>query len=227
MASTRYISLLARVKELRRCLLPAKFSKLGIYHDTARITVRALSFRVIAHAEIESYFEERALEIANAAMTAWMTNNHVSPTTLSLLGFSGHNMALPPDTLEAPGENQRKSWPEKTQIGTRLKNAVDAYVRYVRVDNHGIRERQIMAMLLPIGIAPSDLDPLAIANIDNFGRMRGETAHSSTAGQLTVGIDPEAEFKIVQEIVLHLDPIDSVLDALQVAALAPSASSPN
>lgn len=226
MASARYTALSARVKELRRCLLPARFSKFGIYHDPARITVRALSFRVLAHAEIEAYFEERTLEIANAALMAWSTQGHVSRTTLSLLGFSGLNMALPPDTLEAPGENQRKSWPEKTQIETRLKNAVDAYVRYVRVDNHGIRERQIMAMLLPIGIAPSDLDPLALADIDNFGRIRGEAAHSSTAGQLTVGIDPGAEFKTAKEIVLHLAPIDTFLETLKAAALAPPAHDP-
>lgn len=223
MASARYNALLARVKEARRCLLPARFSKLGVYHDTARTTVRALSFRVIAHAEIEAYLEERALEIANAAATAWTTHNQVSRTTLSLLGFSGHNMAVPPDTLEAPGENQRKAWPEKTEIGTRLKNAVNAYVRYVRVENHGIRERQIMAMLLPIGVAPTDLDPLTVADIDNFGRIRGEAAHSSTAGQLTVGIDPEAEFKTVKEIVKHLAPIDMLLDALQATAQPPSA----
>lgn len=209
------------MKELRRCLLPARFSKFGIYNDTARVTVRTLSFRVIAHAEIEAYFEERALEIANAAAAAWTTHDQVSRTTLSLLGFSGNHMARPPDTLEARGDNQRKAWPDKTQIGARLKNAVDAYVRYVRVDNHGIRERQIMAMLLPIGIAPFDLDPLVVANIDNFGRIRGETAHSSTAGQLTIGIDPEAEFKTVKEIVQQLAPIDMLLDTLQAAAQAP------
>lgn len=222
MTSTRYIALCARIKELRRCLLPSRFSKFGVYGDTARVTVRSLSFRVIAHAEIESYFEDRALEIASTALTAWTTHNHVSRTTISLLGFSGHQMTPPPDTLEAPGENQRKAWPEKVRIEVRLKNAVDAYVRYVRVDNHGIRERQILAMLLPVGVAPSDLDPLAVANIDNFGRLRGETAHSSTAGQLTVGIDPEAEFRTVQEIVSQLAPIDTALDGLMAAAFAPS-----
>lgn len=220
MASVRYIALLARMIELRRCLLPSRFSKLGVYHDTARVTVRTLSFRVMVHAEIEAYLEERALDIAQTALSAWTTHNQVSRTTLSLLGFSGLNMARPPDTLEAPGDNQRKSWPEKTQIETRLKNAVDSYVRYVRVDNHGIRERQIMAMLIPIGVSPSDLDPLAVANIDNFGRMRGETAHSSTAGQLTVGIDPGAEYKVVKEIIGQLGPIDNLLELLKIAAHA-------
>ena len=217
MASTRYEALQARVKELRRCLLPSRFSELGIYHDATRTTVRTLSFRIMAHAEIEAYLEERSLEIANAAAVAWRTRQQVSLTTLSLLGFSGQHLSTPPDTLKAPGRNQEKSWPDKTQIGTRLKNAIDAYVKYVRMDNHGVRERQLMAMLIPLGIAPSDLDPLAVADIDNFGRQRGETAHNSTAGQMTIGADPKAEFESVQKILRHLSPVDSLLDALQAA----------
>lgn len=218
MASSRYEALRGRVKELRRCLLPARFSDLGVYHDAARTTVRALSFRVMAHAEVEAYLEERSLEIANAAAVAWRVQQRVSLTTLSLLGFSGHHLSTPPDTLKAPGKNQEKSWPDRTQIGNRLKNAIEAYVKYVRIDNHGVRERQLMAMLIPLGIAPSDLDPLAVADIDNFGHQRGETAHSSTAGQLTIGIDPKAEFDAVQKIIRHLGSVDTLLDALQATA---------
>lgn len=209
------------MKELRRCLLPARFSDLGIYHDAARIALRTLSFRVMAHAEIEAYLEERSLEIANSAALAWRTQQWVSLTTLSLLGFSGHHLSTPPDTLKAPGKNQEKSWPDKTQIGNRLKTAINSYVKYVRVDNHGVRERQLMAMLIPLGIAPSDLDPLAVADIDNFGHQRGEAAHNSTAGQITIGIDPKAELEAVQKIIRHLGPIDILLDTLQGTASSP------
>lgn len=218
MPSSRYEALGERVKELRRCLLPARFSEFGVYDDAARTTVRALSFRVMAHAEIEAYLEERSLEIANAAAVAWQAQQRVSLTTLSLLGFSGHHLSTPPETLKAPGQNQEKSWPDKTQIGKRLKKAIDAYVKYVRVDNHGVRERQLMAMLIPLGVSPSDLDPLAVADIDNFGHRRGETAHSSAAGQMKAGIDPEAEFEAVQKIIRHLGPIDIILDGLKSAA---------
>lgn len=215
MASPRYVALQARVRELRRCLLPARFSDLGIYYDSARVAVRALSFRVMAHAEIEAYLEERALEIADSAAVAWEAQQWVSLTTLSLLGFSGHHLSTPPDTLNAPGKNQEKSWPDKTQIGNRLKNAITAYVKYVRVDNHGVRERQLMAMLIPLGIHPADLDPLAVADIDNFGHQRGETAHNSTAGQITIGIDPKAELESALKIIRHLASIDGLLDTLR------------
>lgn len=218
MTSSRYESLRVRVKELGRCLLPAHFSDFGEYDDAALTTVRALSFRVMAHAELEAYLEERSLEIANAAAVAWEAEQRVSLTTLSLLGFSGQHLSTPPDTLKAPGQNQEKSWPDKTQIGKRLKTAMDAYVKYVRLDNHGVRERQLMAMLIPLGVAPSDLDPLAVADIDNFGRQRGEAAHSSTAGQMKIGIDPKTEFEVVQNIIDHLRSIDLLLDGLKSAA---------
>ncbi|MCW6532222.1 hypothetical protein NED98_18395 [Sphingomonas sp. MMSM20] len=171
----------------------------------------------MAHAEVEAYLEERSLEIANAAAVAWRTQRRVSLTTLSLLGFCGHHLSTPPDTLMAPGQNQEKSWPDKIQIENRLKNAIDTYVKYVRMDNHGIRERQLMAMLIPLGIAPSDIDPLAVAEIDNFGHQRGETAHSSAAGKITIGIDPKAEFEAVQKIIRHLGLIDILFDGLQTA----------
>jgi len=216
MASARYDALIVRVKELRRCLLPARFSDLGVYHDVRRTTVRALSFRVMAHAEIEAYIEERALAIASSAEVAWQKNQQVSLTTLSLLGFSGHHLTTPPDTLKAPGLNQQKSWPDKVEINIRIRNAINAYVRYVRMDNHGVRERQLMAVLIPLGIAPADLDPFAIADIDNFGRQRGEAAHSSTAGQMTLGVDPKNEYAVVQKIIKYLEAIDALLDGLKI-----------
>lgn len=219
MPSSRYAALRVRITELRRCLLPSKFSNLGLYNNAARTTIRALAFRVMAHAEIESYIEERALEIADTAAKAWSAHQRVSLTTLSLLGFSGHQHSTPPDTLEAPGPNQEKSWPDKILISKRLEKAIKTYIKYVRVDNHGVRERQLMAILIPLGVSPTDIDPLAVADIDNFGRKRGETAHSSTAGQMKTGIDPKVEFEAVQNILLHLVSIDTVFDKLKASAM--------
>jgi hypothetical protein len=55
-----------RVEGLRNHLLPTPFDPTGTYSDEAGTQIRALAFRVLAHAELETYFEERVVEIAKS-----------------------------------------------------------------------------------------------------------------------------------------------------------------
>ena len=48
-------------------------------------------------------------------------------------------------------------------------------------------------MLLPIGYAASLIDDVFLADIEEFGRKRGEAAHMSTLAHVQQGIDPKDE----------------------------------
>jgi hypothetical protein len=206
------------VGELRRCLLPREFLIPGTYDDESVIKLRSLSFRVLAHAEIEAFLEDRAIEVAKAALKAWEQKQHLSRSTICLLGFSGHQMDEPPATLIAPGQNQVKSWPERVDITFRLKSSITKYVQFAMKENHGVKEKNLMLLLMPIGFDPNELDTLFLTTMDDFGQKRGEVAHSSNLGQVQQGVDPREEFESVLGIVNELEKLDDRFDILLLAA---------
>jgi hypothetical protein len=139
---------------------------------------------VLAHAELETYFESRAIEVAKAAWAAWKKSRHVSRVALRLLAFSGKEMTLPPGSLEAPDPNKSKAWANLLSIDERLERAVSEYVYRVSIENHGIKEKNILSMLLPIGFEHSKLDQLLLTSLNQFGEARGIVAHSSMLSRL-------------------------------------------
>ena len=62
--SARYIELVKEMHDLKLYLLPKTFDPLGNY--TQEELVKTLAFRVLAHAELESYIEDRAFELAKS-----------------------------------------------------------------------------------------------------------------------------------------------------------------
>lgn len=221
MASPRYQQLEEQLKILRGCLLPAQFDPTGTYEDQDEVSTRALAYRVLAHAEIESFFEDRALEPVTRAKTVWDSTRHVSHVALCLVGFSGKEMAPPPATLEAPNDNKRKTWPAQIDIGQRLNPIISAFHHHVRNENHGIKEKNLLALLLPIGISHNKIDPAFLADMESFGALRGLAAHSSGKTTARQAVDPEAEQKRVLALMPGIRAIDSEIDALLLAMPLP------
>lgn len=60
MPSKHYSDLKTSIRSLRRHLLPAKFDPTGTYRD--RVFTGVVAFRVLSHAAIEQYFEERSID---------------------------------------------------------------------------------------------------------------------------------------------------------------------
>jgi len=216
MSSHRFQILVGRIIDLRKCLLPLQFSPTGVYDNDDHVRIKSLSFRVLTHAEVESYFEDRVIEVAKNALAAWRSRNTISRSLVHILAFSGSEMELPPSTIAAPSPTQAKSWPSRISIDERIENATTKYIRGVTVDNHGIREKNLISMLLPVGVDVLRIDPIFLANMDNFGKKRGDAAHQSTSVQVTTGIDPKDEFQNIVTILAGIKLIDEQLDKLIV-----------
>lgn len=222
MPSTRYQQLTEQLQILQNSLLPAEFDPTGVYDEQERVSTRALAYRVLAHAEIEAFFEDRSLEAARRAQIVWEKSRQVSHVALCLLGFSGREMAPPPQTLEAPSEQKKKSWPALIDIGERLVPIIATFHHYVRNENHGVKERNLLALLLPIGVTHAKLDPGFLADMESFGILRGLAAHSSRNTSARQAVDPELELKRVQALLPGIMAIDSsiheLLDAMPLPA---------
>jgi hypothetical protein len=213
MPAERFLQLQAQLSSLRAHLLPDPFEETGLYENEGKVATSALAYRVLAHAEIEAYFEDRALEIVNRARLAWENSSHISRVALCLMAFSGLTMALPPDSLEPPNQNKRKNWPELLDIGERLKAVFTEYNTYVRTENHGVKEKNLLLILLPLGVQHSSLDPAFLAEIESFGSMRGQAAHTSRAA-VRRAVDPKEEFNRVDSLLAGIAAIDALLDDL-------------
>ncbi|WP_139312707.1 HEPN domain-containing protein [Acuticoccus yangtzensis] len=212
MSSEAYKELKASVKILRLHLLSKKFRTDGYYRD--RVFTGVISFRVLSHAAIEEYLEKRAIQIAVSASAICKKHGRISHSAACLVSFSKKIFGEPPDTFDSPQPNQQKIWQEKIDMKTRVSVAASLYISNIKNENHGIREKNVLNILLPIGFPTEKIDPLMLAEFDTFGKRRGEVAHSSPKVHTVKKPDPEQELATVNRIINLLKDVDDELDSI-------------
>jgi len=217
MPSAQYANLRRQLAALRLVLLPQKLD-VNISQLTPRLSIRALSFRVLSHAEFENYLESRATEISTTIDKAWRTRGFVTYPTLCMLGFSGMEMKLPPESFEAPANKKQTDWSDMVNLDARLKRAITAYHYFVTQQNNGIKEQNLVRMLIPLGFDIDKLDRLFVADLDNFGTLRGSAAHQSSAGHIQSGVHPRDEHAVVKRLLEGFLSVDTELSRILRAA---------
>jgi hypothetical protein len=98
--SKRWKSLKREVERLRSQFLPDPFEPLGVYPNSTLVQAHTRAFLVLSHAELESYLEEWAKEIARAADAVWNGSGRVSKPLAFLLGTLGERMD--PQSKDSP-----------------------------------------------------------------------------------------------------------------------------
>jgi len=195
--SQRFITLEQELTNLRENFLPCQFNLTGDYSE--REIALAVAYRVLAHAEIESYLEDRVLEIATNALQMWNAQKKTKLTLVSLFAFSGLTLDKPPDSLTPRQQSQNLD--DKVKFDNKLGKVFNSFRTAVK-DNHGIREKNILLLLLPIGIDNEDIDVIWLQEMDTFGKKRGVFAHQSASKYKTEQPpDPENELKMVNRLV--------------------------
>ncbi len=205
--SKRFRELKTRLSELRRHLLPDKFSATGDYTD--RQMDRARGYRLLAHAEIEAYLEDVSRETVTNAIREW---KHSGIPTKPLIAFLAayHSSWSINDQIsnEQIIQIARSRVNIKDSIDKVIDLAQNQFMQRVK-ENHGVKESNFFVLILPTGVDPSDLDATWIANLDNFGSKRGEVAHKSKKATNT--INPKDEFELIGKIVEGLKDLDQRL----------------
>ena len=199
---------------LRKQFLPAKFDPTGTYAN--RWIARSRAYRLLAHAEVEHFLEDRVREIASYAITAWNSGQITTRPLIALLAFSGREMMCPPNTLHPPQPTARVKHDEQIQLNERVRVATTTFFQALK-DNNGVKERNILRILIPVGFVHSDLDPLWLAAMNSFGEARGEAAHNSaTLATVSHPPDPKSEYDLVKQVLLGLQDVDDKLTGLTV-----------
>jgi hypothetical protein len=170
---------------------------MGRYSDAAYDRVRA--FRVLAHAEVEACLEDLAFDAVLQAYAGWTSDARARTCLMSLVAYHELRISLP--------KGMPPSGRQVPELGDAVEAAKNWYCTYLRAYNHGVRESNVLAILVPIGFRLGDIDNTWLATIDSFGNERGETAHRSAIKPLTQP-DPVAELAAVNQVVAGLAPID-------------------
>ena len=203
MPSRRFRQLSRRIRQLQRHLLP-KLSPTGNYNPRQYDRVR--SFRLLAHAEIEAFVEDRARDLVNSCVQKWKNDRKPRYLLLSVVAFHLRNSEMSLTRLKAV-YSQAPSHTDSCVI-----QAHQGY-NALLTNNHGIREENLLRMLLPLGLDSAEIDSVWLATTDGFGAKRGETAHAAIAAQRP--LDPATEMKTVQDILLGLEKLDEKLTKIK------------
>jgi hypothetical protein len=208
--SDRFITLITQLNRLKDEFLP-EISPISSYSESQ--LSRTAAYRVLAHAEIESYLEERAWEVVQNAKTLWDTSGRTTRTLICLLGFSGLTMDKPSDTLSRNNVTQ-DNHDKRLKISKKIVLSSNEFWKIID-NNHGVKEKNILALLLPIGIDSDDLDPAWLADMNTFGEKRGLVAHTSATSYMTIQtLDPANQLNTVNQITEELLRIDELINNL-------------
>ena len=90
-------------------------------------------------------------------------------------------------------------------LNNRVNAAYTEHHKYITSNNNGIKEKNILALFLPIGITINEIDNNLLIALDSFGTERGAIAHQTKAQQCLTPDDVEAS---VNNILTLLEPFD-------------------
>ena len=186
--TVHFKNLVQNVNLLKTNLLPNP-NPLGAYSPSELLKIRA--FRVLAHAELENYIENVCRDVLSATQNSTNTSSK-NKVEQSLIKYN--SVAN-----------------EKKHFGSaQLKTALGSYRDSIN-KNHGIKEKNIFTLFIPIGIDIEQIDSTLLAALESYGETRGRIAHnniSHNVAGLALLQDPTVELNEIQNIITALKPVD-------------------
>ena len=205
MQSEHFISLSENLDEIETTFLSIDNRLDGLY-DLQELTM-ARAYGLLAHAEIEYYFENVAREIVLKSYKKWISDKKSSHVLMSIAAFLNVKEQIPENVSD---EKINKN--EEGLIENRLKDCVKKYMSIID-HNHGIKEMNLLKILLPIGIHLNDIDHTFLISADSFGHYRGELAHNSIKTKSLT--DPFAKKKEVDNLLTEIRKLDDKMSSLE------------
>ena len=202
--SRKYRILEKNLDKLEKNFIPKK-SDIGAYSEKEYLMTKA--YMLLTYAEIEYYFEQNSVEIAKDRFNKWKEKEKANITVIALVAFSESGKEKPPETIASPQPGQEGFWKNKISLINKASKALSEY-QFEVINNHGIKESNILKLLLPIGFPYDKFDETWLAEMNSFGIQRGIFAHSTFVNNLP---DPQEEIKRIKKIVKGIKLIDNEL----------------
>lgn len=199
----KWAALDQEIEALRRTLLPNPFNPIGVYKHQARVQTETRAFLVLSHAEIETFLEDWAKDIARAAEIVWSRQQRVT-TPLAFLIANVADRVKETNSLAAGSAKDSQQ-----RFADIVSEIFPAYYKRIK-DNNGVKERNVLRLFDPIGVAGSAFGSTLLPALNSFGSARGEHAHYSRKAVTSV-LDPLSEYNRVRSILTELKSLDQWL----------------
>lgn len=129
------------------------------------------AFRLLTHAELEGYFESKARDYLAALDVAFKRGQVLTAGFVALI------------CLHLWKDRRQPIWPplpadDPAYLKQLAQDALGFGRRFV-ADNNGIKEASIHVMSALMGFFPDELDAVLVSELDQYGKKRGDVAHSS------------------------------------------------
>lgn len=189
-----YRRLLANEKQIQKCFV----TKTVLSNSTTPSSQNKLrSYRLLLHAEIEFYLESLILQTIDRARNEWIKSNKVPKCIASVLAFSKATFPNPPSHLADLSTDN--------DFPYRVHYVLAIFEKNVK-RNNGIKEENIIPLIVPLGIDYSKINQTLLNNMSSFGQNRGFTAHNSIkVHQLINPIDEISKVKQILDDLLDID----------------------
>lgn len=188
--SKRYDTLRIRLELLETHYVEELYEKSDLGELEDRDYDLCRGYRVLCHAEIESYLEDRAEELLIFSINQWKKEKKITKSLLSLFSYfkfiENHN----------------------TNLETKIGKICNDFRSEVIKQNHGLKEANLKNLFKPLGIdfSSNDLDQTWINTMNSYGESRGITAHTSYQTQRPIDLTTErTNLEQIKEGLEHLD----------------------
>ena len=203
--SKYFRDLTINLEKIEKTFLSMKIRTYGSYNLQELSMARA--YGLLVHAEIEYYFENIAREVVLKSYKKWKSDKISSHVLMSITAFLNIKEQIPENVSDAKMNKNEEGLIEK-----RLEYCVSKYMGIIN-SNNGIKEKDLLKILLPLGIHLNDIDPTFLISADSFGRYRGELAHNSIKTKSFT--DPFAKKKEIVNILTEIRKLDSKIISLK------------
>jgi hypothetical protein len=191
-ASILYQNLIKRESILKTQFLDFQTSESSLPKNQDKLR----AFKLLVHAEIESYLENAVLEVWSKCDAEWKKRKKVIAPLKFLIMFSASKFE---------GNDQQLT--KDTRI-TQVLNAFQNIISY----NNGIKKKNILQLVIPLGVDYSSIDQTWLTTIDSYGSSRGQVAHNSFSIQQQ--LDRSVELENLLLVLNGIKEIDTVIQGL-------------
>jgi len=186
-----------RIDNLGHTFLPDP-NPTGDYSDADYDCTAA--YMLLAHAEVEWYLEQRCRDLIGTVVAEWCLDFVPRATIVALVAFASGNTQVPESVGSAKPEIYNVVNDAKRLYSIRIHN------------NNGVKQKDVLALLLPLGIRESQFPSGFLNDMDVFGTWRGAQAHMSVGARAP--LDPGDARNLVDRVMKGLQDVDGRLRAL-------------
>ena len=197
-ASNRLALTLQELATLRRQFIVIR--QPPVYTDPE--FARARAFVVLSHAAIEDYLEGIALEVVDKCIQAFNSDGKARTSLLALLGYGSMS--------DVPSSFSGGPWGMRTLLRDSRK-ALRAWTEA----NNGVKAKDVLRLLLPVGVKETDMGSLWLQHMDDLGELRGRVAHHGNPPGAQAPVDPLDTLDHVARVLPTLCRLDARMCALR------------